>query len=1062
MNIPGTPTHLNSSYGTFSSIDLSFCSSSLAPSLTWSTHPDLCDSDHFPILLTSDKIQFREHIHPPRWIHQKADWTKFHTLTSNTSSLPDPSYIQESIIAFTNHILEAAKATIPLSTGTNKQGQVPWWSQDVYLAIKSRHKTYRAFKSSKSLEDHIKYKQARAKTRALIRLAKKQSWNSYVAGINKPVSPSTMWRDIKRLAGSSSFHNITELNSGTSSITDPQAISEFLASHFSSVSADSNYDGHFLTLKNEAEAHPVSFDSTDTSLDYNLLISSSELNTCIHKNLRNASPGPDNIHASMIKNLHSNSRTYLLSLFNAILHQSYYPLPWKLAIILPILKPAKDPSLASSYRPIALTSVLGKLFQKILNKRLFWFLESNNLLSPSQYGFRKSRNTLQAISDLNLQIEEALRSNSYLFSIFFDLQEAFPRVWRHYISTKLHDMGLRGNLPKLLQSFLQNRSLTVRIQNQYSSHQPIQNGVPQGEVWSVPLFLIAINELTNCVHFPLTKRLFADDFNISLISSNPDRAKRLLQITLNQITKWSSERGYRFSDQKMVMVIFQKKSSHPIPFPTLHLQNFKIIRKSSAKFLGLTFDTKFSWTPHIKILKAKCLNALNILKYLSHPQTGCSRKLLLQLYNSLIQSQLDYGAPIYSHTNKSSLKLLDTVQSSGLRLALGALRTSPTLSLCAEAGVLPLCYRSLLFTANFLASIAQYPSLPIFSNALSPLNSPLHSLQSHLHKRLNLNPLPPIFSTTPPWLTPLADIRLDLTKIPKSDNSTYKKHLNEIISSKFPSHLLCFTDGSKSGPRTGYAFSIHNTIKSYRMRNSASIFTAELTAIFSCLSHLTCLSPPLKCLILSDSLSSLFAIQDLQSSNPIVQRIHVLINSLSSSSISISFLWIPGHIDLKEHDAVDLAAKQSLLFPTITDASPSPAYDLKSYYRSLIISSWHDHWSALPPNSNKLRFIKKSPIPWSSSNRPTRREEVVLTRLRIGHTRLTHSFIYLGLFSPPSCHYCGEDELSVQHFFSCPALEITRRHHAISPSLTTNLTNNHDAVINTLNYLRSTYFFHHI
>jgi len=93
----------------------------------------------------------------------------------------------------------------------------------------------------------------------------------------------------------------------------------------------------------------------------------------------------------MIKNLHSNSLTYLLSLFNTILHQRYYPLPWKLAIILPILKPSKDPSLASSYQPIALTSVMGKLFQKILNKRLFWFLESNNLLSPSQYGFQRPK-----------------------------------------------------------------------------------------------------------------------------------------------------------------------------------------------------------------------------------------------------------------------------------------------------------------------------------------------------------------------------------------------------------------------------------------------------------------------------------------------------------------------------------------------------------------------------------------------------------------------------------------------------------------------------------------------
>jgi len=80
-----------------------------------------------------------------------------------------------------------------------------------------------------------------------------------------------------------------------------------------------------------------------------------------------------------------------------------------------------------------LTSVLGTLFQKILNKRLFWFLESNNILSPFQFGFRKGRNPFQAIKDLDLQIEKSLRNDTNLYTIFFDLQEAFSRV-----STPLH------------------------------------------------------------------------------------------------------------------------------------------------------------------------------------------------------------------------------------------------------------------------------------------------------------------------------------------------------------------------------------------------------------------------------------------------------------------------------------------------------------------------------------------------------------------------------------------------------------------------------------------------
>jgi len=77
----------------------------------------------------------------------------------------------------------------------------------------------------------------------------------------------------------------------------------------------------FKTWKSPSEyssAHPISFNSEDTYLSYNLPITPLELRSTIHKNLRNASPGPDNIHASMLKYLHSNSFDYLLSLFNAL------------------------------------------------------------------------------------------------------------------------------------------------------------------------------------------------------------------------------------------------------------------------------------------------------------------------------------------------------------------------------------------------------------------------------------------------------------------------------------------------------------------------------------------------------------------------------------------------------------------------------------------------------------------------------------------------------------------------------------------------------------------------
>ena len=390
-----------------------------------------------------------------------------------------------------------------------------------------------------------------------------------------------------------------------------------------------------------------------------------------------------------------------------------------------------------SYRPIALSSVLGKLFQKILNKRLLWFLESNNLLSPFQYGFRKGRNTAQALLDLQNEINEAFLHKSSLYSIFFDLQEAFPRVWRQHIINKLQEFGLRGNLPRILQSFLIDRKLTVRVQNTLSPPANIQNGVPQGEVLSVILFLIAINDITKNVKFPLTQRLFADDFNISLRSSNPHRAHRLLQNTLNSITSWSSLNGSRFSALKTYLVIF--KSRNPIPsIQPLILQNFKIPIRSTGKLLGLHFDQKLTWTPHIKMLKSKCISALNVIKYLSHPSKGCHRKILLNLYKSLIRSRLDYGSPIYNTASTSVLKLLDPIQTQSLRLTLGAFCTSPSVSLCAEAAEPPLSYRRLTLTANLFASISKFPHLSAYNAIFCTGNNHSHPNKTKKNKYLLL------------------------------------------------------------------------------------------------------------------------------------------------------------------------------------------------------------------------------------------------------------------------------------------------------------------------------------
>ena len=111
----------------------------------------------------------------------------------------------------------------------------------------------------------------------------------------------------------------------------------------------------------------------------------------------------------------------------------------------------------------------------------------------------------------------------------------------------------------------------------------------------------------------------------------------------------------------------QLRKQHDDPVLTLYGSPIPVVQE--YKYLGLIFDKKLSFIPHIKYLKAKCLKSLNILKVLSHTTWGADRTTLLQLYRSLIRSKLDYGSIVYGSARKSYLAMLEPIHHQGLRLA---------------------------------------------------------------------------------------------------------------------------------------------------------------------------------------------------------------------------------------------------------------------------------------------------------------------------------------------------------------------------------------------------------
>ena len=132
------------------------------------------------------------------------------------------------------------------------------------------------------------------------------------------------------------------------------------------------------------------------------------------------------------------------------------------------------------------------------------------------------------------------------------------------------------------------------------------------------------------------------------------------------------------------------------------------------KFLGVVFDRKLSFIPHIKQLKLKCQKALNLLRVVAHTDWGTDRKVSLNLYRTIIRSKFDYDSIIYGSARKSYLEMLDPIHQQGLRLALGALRTSPSEILLAEANKPSLYNRRLLLFMQYALKLKWNPSNPTY------------------------------------------------------------------------------------------------------------------------------------------------------------------------------------------------------------------------------------------------------------------------------------------------------------------------------------------------------------
>ncbi|GAV07031.1 hypothetical protein RvY_16921-1 [Ramazzottius varieornatus] len=286
------------------------------------------------------------------------------------------------------------------------------------------------------------------------------------------------------------------------------------------------------------------------------------------------------------------------------------------------------------------------------------YLDKNNLLSDTQYGFRKQRSTEMQLLHMAHQYSQALLQRDEEDVVCLDCSKAFDKLPHSSIVTSLSSHGVNGEMKGLLSDYLKGRSQRVVVEGHFSSEQSVPSGVPQGSILGPLLFTIAVNSLAKSISSTVMQ--YADDIVLSrTIKKHEDCV--VLQQDLQRLEAWCKEVGLETNPEKSQHLRISNKRDKSVKVPGEYyvISGKKIPLVNEAVCLGITFSSKLEWTAQVDKVTAKCRQRLYAVNAF-FPQRYRAVKQLL--YKSLVRAVHDYASSCWFPTIKSLQRQLESIQ----------------------------------------------------------------------------------------------------------------------------------------------------------------------------------------------------------------------------------------------------------------------------------------------------------------------------------------------------------------------------------------------------------------
>ena len=386
---------------------------------------------------------------------------------------------------------------------------------------------------------------------------------------------------------------------------------------------------------------------------------------------RSKAPGPDNIHNEVLRLGTTTSLFHHLArLFTSSIQIGYIPTACKLATLCMLLKPDKLPSLTTSFWPISLMSSIMKLFEWAIEQRLCSYLEDIGFINKYQSGFRQNKSTDDHLSRLSQSVMESFDRGKHVVAAFLDVEKAFDNVWHNGLRYKIFMFDLPTKMTCWLSDFPVGRIIQVNANGFLSDKIIPLAGVPQGSVLSPLFFLIYVNDLPNPYHRQDSKSQFADDTALWAASKNIQFAAKLLCKDLRKLAKWCAKWRMKLNPEKTKVILFSRFSLARNSEPILKLYGERLKIYPRVKFLGITFDSLFTFKKHFEEILGRCNTRYHRIKLLANKKWGPSPSTILQIYKQCVQPILEYGCLPTITTSDTIISKIQWLQNKFIQLAL--------------------------------------------------------------------------------------------------------------------------------------------------------------------------------------------------------------------------------------------------------------------------------------------------------------------------------------------------------------------------------------------------------